>query len=86
MNLQVGVTVEWSSQAGGWTRAKAGSIHAIVPPDQDAFKFIPEGVARSRIKFDTRYANEPRYIVAVVRGNAHDFYCPRTSQLRLILK
>ncbi|WP_059040605.1 hypothetical protein [Paenibacillus rubinfantis] len=82
-SFEVGQKVEWTSQAAGSAKTKVGAVHAIVPAGRDAFSFIPDGVSRSRIKFDTHYADEIRYIVAVPRGAAHDYYCPRRSQLRM---
>lgn len=82
-SFKVGQRVEWTSQAAGSTKTKKGAIHAIVPQGTDAFLFIPEGVSRSRIKFDTHYADEIRFIVAVPRGAAVDYYCPRRSQLQV---
>lgn len=77
-------SVKWTSQARGHTITKLGEVFAVVSPNEDAFKYFPDGTSRSQIQFDAHYAEHERYIVKVPRGGKSlkfDYYCPRVSQL-----
>lgn len=83
---QVGDKVTWISQAGGWTKTKEGTVHAVVPANKCTIDYLPS-VSVAQVKFDTYYTAQERYIIAVPRGGKStkvDYYCPRPSALRKV--
>ena len=78
----IGQTVTWTSQSQGVQKTKTGIIIAIVEPNQDAAKFLPEGLPPSRFK-GQQFSRYRRALVAVPRqsGNGCDYYAPRPDWL-----
>jgi len=79
--LSLGLEVSWSSQAGGYTKTKRGTIVAVILPGElpDRSRFLSlykdSGVGSSR--------DHVSYVVAVEKGKGKPrFYWPRTSALR----
>jgi hypothetical protein len=63
INMQVGDTVGWKSQAGGYWKEKTGTIVAVVPAKRFANDFVPEG-----FKVDSSslmYRDHESYLVQV---------------------
>lgn len=85
--FQTGDKVTWTSQSQGSTTTKTGQVHAMVPARRSAFRFLPADARNTGRKFDTEYADQARFIIAVPRGGKStkvDYYCPRPSQLRKV--
>lgn len=84
--FQLGQTVEWASQANGYTRIKRGRVVCVLPPGEvpvrAAFpslfsKGTPVGMGRTH----------ESYVVEVSwkdYGKASKHYWPLVSQLRLV--
>ena len=90
--IEIGQTVTWTSQAGGYSKTKAGKVLAIIEPEQEAyhrdFRFltmpfrligVKEPVLDSRVKFDPCSSNR-RVLVEVPRkSGTMDYYAPLLS-------
>lgn len=49
MAIKVGDVVTWSSQAGGYTATKTGTVIALAPKGENAWTLTPRGTSRSRL-------------------------------------
>lgn len=88
--FHVGDTVEWTSQAGGYSKTKKGKVIAVIPPNVDPFRMeldgkhyvLPDG---QRIPYNSTTfgggmaRNHESYVVSVNDGKA--YYWPRVSSL-----
>ncbi|MEY9096326.1 hypothetical protein [Paenibacillus sp. RC84] len=86
MNFKVGDKVKWTSQAGGSTKEKRGTVYAVLTPNANALRQLPVDMRPAQRKFDTHYTPYVRYIVAVPRGGKSvltDYYCPRPAALEI---
>ena len=87
MSLKERDTVTWTSQSGGFTKTKIGTILTIVPPYQSAYINIPkEERYTNRVKAQD-VSNFERAIVTVPRGGKSkivDYYIPRLSVLKKV--
>lgn len=77
MDFKVGDQVQWTSQSGGYTKAKMGTVEEVVPargyPDRERFQRLYKGsgvgLARDHVS----------YVVWVHGSGA---YWPRANKLR----
>ena len=79
-----GLTVEWTSQARGVSKDKAGELLAIVMPNQSILEAIPKDVSRRAVRGE-QFSNNVRGVVRVPRGGASmlcDYYAPPMSWLK----
>ncbi len=86
MDINIGDNVRWESQALGCYTSKKGTVIAILPPDEDAFPYLPMDTKKSHIKFQNR-SSIKRVLVKVMAGANHDiahYYAPRVSVLEKI--
>lgn len=80
--FKVGDCVQWTTRKG---TKRCGIVHAVVPANEHAGRFLSQVSFGSQVKFERAYAPYTRYIVAVRRGkytDSVDYYCPRPSDLR----
>ncbi len=77
--FKVGDTVEWTSQAGGFTKTKRGVVREVVPPKGR----MSSGMARGLSSIGSKRDHES-YIVQVTTGakGGVSTYWPRVSALR----
>lgn len=75
--MKIGDTVEWTSQAGGYSKTKRGVIVAVVRANQS-----PMCVGTFR-GLDVSGMPRPHESYIVRTGPRGGFYWPRVSQLRL---
>ena len=75
-------TVTWTSQSQGSEKTKTGTVIAIIEPGEDARKYLPAGLPKTRFKGD-RFSTNRRALVAVPRtsGNGCDYYAPPVKWL-----
>ena len=81
--IEVGDFVKWESQALGCYTEKEGTVIALLSPGEDAFQYLPNGVKKTHIKFQSRSQIE-RALVKVMAGAKKDiahYYAPRVSTL-----
>jgi len=78
----IGQTVTWTSVSQGVVKTKTGTVVAIIEPGEDARKYLPPGMPKSRFKAD-RFSGNRRALVAVPRvsGNGCDYYAPPVKWL-----
>jgi hypothetical protein len=75
--MKVGDHVEWTSQAGGYTKKKRGVIVAVVPAHADVRKHLPEG---KTVDSGSLFRPQESYLVEVDGSNY--LYWPRAKYLR----
>jgi hypothetical protein len=79
---KVGDTVTWTSQAGGCTKTKTGTVIAIAhvgTPYRKLGTYVPASAPKSNRKFDDKFPDQARYIIEVPRGTKSgvcDYYAP----------
>jgi len=78
----VGKVVTWTSQSQGSEKTKTGTVIAIIEPGEDARKYLPAGLPKTRFKGD-HFSTNRRVLVAVPRtsGNGCDYYAPPVKWL-----
>lgn len=75
----VGDAVQWTSQAGGYTKTKSGIIVAVVPAKESALNRIPEGFIKPAPQTVGGYRDHESYLVQV--GRQRRLYWPRVANL-----
>ena len=80
-------TVTWTSQSQGNVKTKTGTVTAIIEPGEDARKYLPAGLPKTRFKGD-RISTNRRALVEVPRasGNGCDYYAPPVKWLEPVEK
>lgn len=78
LSMKVGDEVTWTSQAGGYTRTKRGTIVAVVPARRDPRGYIPRG---RRLDGPGLPRDHESYLVDAGR---HGLYWPRVSALKAV--
>jgi hypothetical protein len=79
--FKAGDVIEWTSQAGSHTKAKRGTVVAVLPSMEDAYEMLQQ------LKINTHLANAhagrksffPRYLIEVKRSDkakVRHFYAP----------
>jgi hypothetical protein len=78
--IEVGTTVEWSSQVRGEWNVKSGVVKKFLAENVDAWKHVPAKTLPSRVETRTPQSAHRRYLVASTdeKGNVH-YYTPRCS-------
>lgn len=78
--IEVGTTVEWSSQVRGQWNVKSGVVKKFLAENVDAWKHVPAKTLPSRVETRTPQSAHRRYLVASTdeKGNVH-YYTPRCS-------
>ncbi|MED4779549.1 hypothetical protein [Brevibacillus choshinensis] len=87
MEYAVGDTVTWESQSQGSFKEKTGKVLAIILPEEDLYKPVPEGIAKTRIK-GQRFSSIARALVEVPREALRfgsDYYAPHVNMPRRVL-
>jgi len=85
--MNPGQEVFWVSQSQGTTTKKRGRVVGTVGRSKSAFNLLPEGLPKSRIKFQEFNLTGTRVIVEVPRGGKSklsDFYAPYASMIKLV--
>ena len=72
----LGQEVTWKSQSAGYWKEKKGIIVAVVPPNMDPVKFIPDGYQAKGLGF---HRDHESYLVRI--GNRISLSWPRVSAL-----
>lgn len=84
--MNIGDTVSWISQAGGYSKEKIGVIVGFIPPNKSAVPLLNKldvKVPSSRVKFQS-LSELDQVVVEVPCGGKSkitDFYAPRKSQV-----
>ncbi|GMA50159.1 hypothetical protein GCM10025857_15160 [Alicyclobacillus contaminans] len=92
MNVTPGCKVRWESHGAGWWTTKEGEVVDVVTEFDSAFRLLPDGLPRSRRKFDTdRAMVGKRVLVKVPRISkkdgsvlGYDYYCPWLSVVTVV--
>lgn len=86
MQVKVGDTVTWESQALGYYKVKRGTVIAIVPAGVHIAEIWPEAMKlpKARKKWSDDVSRFDRAVVEVMResGRGCDYYAPRLSMLQ----
>lgn len=72
----IGKKVVWTSQSQGSVKTKKGEVIAIINPQENAYKWLPPNLPKSRFK-GSQYSKLKRALVAVKRNEQTvDYYAP----------
>lgn len=85
-SFSVGDKVAWTSQSGGFTTNKIGTVIAVVPDGEDRRGRVPNEYQHCERMFDALFREGESYIVHVPNrsGKGHGkLYWPKVSQLSL---
>jgi len=87
MNFQLGDTVTWVSQSGGYDKVKRGMVVEVVPENKKVITWMAR-YEKYKIQFGDGRRNHESYLVEVCDGKTDKaqpkLYWPLVSKLRKV--